>query len=185
MEKFNIDMQEIILKKVSVFKTSINDHLLKTVLPFIKTNKNKFELRSWDCNIKTSLKLYKNILYEAEEFKYLRKNIEEKIEEVLKLNNHVDKPFYIFDSWVNFYEKGGYQEFHKHDMNPSGTGSGVLYLSEKNSAIEFTIFPEDTRTKIIPEKADLLLFDTSTYHRVLDSQEKNRISLAFNFNIHG
>ena len=39
---------------------------------------------------------------------------------------------------------------------------------------------EYTRKKITPEKGDLLLFDASTYHRVLDSK-KERISLAFNF----
>ncbi len=177
-------MQEIILKKISVFKTIINSHLLQTVLPFIENNKDKFEYRSWDCNSKTSLKLYKNILYEAGEFKYLRKNIEEKIEEVLYIGDNVDKPFHIFDSWINYYEKGGYQEFHKHETGSSRKGSGVLYLSEKNSPIEFGIFPDDIRKKVIPKKSDLLLFDTSTYHRVLDSQEEKRISLAFNFDIH-
>ena len=82
------------------------------------------------------------------------------------------------------YDQGGYQEFHKHDLSGTG-GSGVLYLSKENSAIEFSIFPEDKRTKIIPKQCELLLFDNTTHHRVLDSKNKERMSLAFNFGIHG
>ena len=171
-------MQEIILKKISVFKTSINDHLLKTILPYIESTKDNYQSKTWDCNIKTSFKTYKNILHEVKEFKYIRKAIEEKIDEILE-----DKPFYIFESWLNLYDKGGYQEFHKHDLYGSG-GSGVLYLSQENSAIEFSIFPEDKREKIIPKQCDLLLFDNDIHHRVLDSKNQERMSLAFNFKIH-
>lgn len=57
----------------------------------------------------------------------------------------------------------------------------MLYLSSNNSAIEFAVFPEDIRKKIIPEKLDLLLFEGNTFHRVLDSKNNNRMSLAFNF----
>ena len=64
--------------------------------------------------------------------------------------------------------------------------SGVLYLSSNNSAIQFAIFPEKNvtdRTKIIPQKCELVLFRGDTYHRVLDSKDDNRMSLAFNFNV--
>tara|TARA_R100000995_G_scaffold74856_2_gene44028 strand:- start:42 stop:566 length:525 start_codon:yes stop_codon:yes gene_type:complete len=174
-------MEEIIIKKESVFKTKIQEDLIQVALKFIDENKNKFESRSWDCNIKTSTNLYANILYQAQEFKNVRKNIEEKIEQAIKNSDGVDKPFSIYESWVNVYEKGGYQEFHMHEK----CSSGVLYLSSNNSAIEFAIFPEDTRKKIEPQKADLLFFKGDTYHRVLDSKDGNRVSLAFNFSIHG
>ena len=170
-------MQEIIIKKVSVYKTKIEDHLLQTIKDFIDKNKINFTAESWECKNKTSIKHYSNILYQVQEFKYIRKNIEKKIEEVLNLTHGIDKPFVIFESWLNFYEEGGYQEFHKH---PQG-GSGVLYLSSNNSAIEFAVFPEDIRKKIIPEKLDILLFEGNTFHRVLDSKNNNRMSLAFNF----
>lgn len=170
-------MQEIIIKKVSVYKTKIEDHLLETIKDFIDKNKINFTAKSWECKNKTSIEHYSNILYQVQEFKYIRKNIEKKIEEVLNLTHGIDKPFVIFESWLNFYEEGGYQEFHKH---PQG-GSGVLYLSSNNSAIEFAVFPEDIRKKIIPEKLDILLFEGNTFHRVLDSKNNNRMSLAFNF----
>ena len=41
-------------------------------------------------------------------------------------------------------------------------------------------FPEQIRNQIIQKKCDLLLFDSNTFHRVLDS-DKERFSLAFNF----
>ena len=170
-------MKEIILKKVSVFKTKIEIHLLKTIDFWLENNKNYFQARSWDCNTKTSKELYKNILYEIEEFKYIKKGIEDMISSLLKTNYNKEIPFMIISSWINILKDKGYQEFHTH--KPS-FGSGVLYLSTKNSCIEFSIFPEDIRKKIFPEKGDLLLFDSSTFHRVLDTDEE-RISLAFNF----
>ena len=89
-------------------------------------------------------------------------------------------PFYIDESWINVLQENGYQEFHQH---LGSSGSGVLYLSNENSSIEFAVFPENTRKKITPEKGDLLLFDSTTFHRVIDSK-KERISLAFNFKSH-
>ena len=59
-----------------------------------------------------------------------------------------------------------------------------LYLTDQNSKIEFSLFPDDTRKNIVPEKNDLLLFDSNIFHRVLES-DKERISLAFNFDTHG
>ena len=130
--------------------------------------------------MKTSQNICHNILYQVNEFKYIRKNMEQKIELYIQKEYGEDKPFAIFNSWINIYEKGGYQEFHIHNK----CGSGVLYLSSNNSAIQFAIFPEDiSRTKIEPEKCDLILFHGETFHRVLDSKEDNRVSLAFNFNI--
>jgi hypothetical protein len=173
-------IEEIELKKVSVYKTKINSHLFETIFSYIEQNKKNFLARSWDCNIKTSYDVYKNILHDIEEFKYVRKSIYEQIENLYLSNYKKSIPFYIDESWINVLQENGYQEFHQH---LGSTGSGVLYLSNYNSAIEFAIFPENTRKKIIPEKGDLLLFDSSTFHRVVDS-EKERISLAFNFKSH-
>tara|TARA_R100000030_G_scaffold62292_2_gene47178 strand:+ start:126 stop:653 length:528 start_codon:yes stop_codon:yes gene_type:complete len=174
-------MQEIILKKISVFKTKINAHLLQTVDTYLQNNKQNFKERTWNCNIKTSNNISKNILHEVDEFSYVRKNIEEHIEKLLKNNFKKSIPFMITQSWINILGENGYQEFHTHG---SSFGSGVLYLTDQNSKIEFSLFPEDTRKDIVPEKNDLLLFDSNTFHRVLES-DKERISLAFNFNTYG
>lgn len=170
-------MEEIILKKESVHKTKINTHLFQTIYSFIDENKDNFLSRSWDCNIKTSLNLYPNILHNVGEFKYIRQAITNKIEDMLVYSTGNSQPFYIESSWLNVLNDHGYQEFHKHT---NCDGSGVLYLSDKSSDIEFSVFPEDLRTKITPQKGDLIIFNSSTFHRVLESHEE-RLSLAFNF----
>lgn len=170
-------MQEIIIKKEAVYKTEINTQIFETIYSYIEDNKNNFLERSWDCNIKTSLDISSNILHGVEEFKYLRKIISGKIDDLYIYNTGTTQPFYIESSWINVLENSGYQEFHKHT---NAHGSGVLYLTDDSSAIEFAVFPEDTRIKFNPQKGDMLLFDSSTFHRVLES-DKERISLAFNF----
>jgi uncharacterized protein YjlB len=85
----------------------------------------------------------------------------------------------ISSSWVNIYEKTFYQELHSHQNTLHKSLSGVLYLTEKNSDIEFNA---DQRVKVSPEFADILLFPDDTLHRVLPNKEDFlRISLAFNY----
>ena len=121
----------------------------------------------------------KNILYHLTEFKYVREHIENAIKNLLMQTFNNETPFMIHDSWLNILDKNGYQEFHRHTEDD---GSGVLYLTDDNSAIEFAIFPDDLRTQVEPKKCDLLLFDSSTFHRVLESKQE-RFSLAFNFKV--
>jgi len=170
-------MQEIILKKISIFKTELETHLLETTKFFVENNKDLFQAKSWDCNIKTSLKAFKNILFDVEEFDYVKKSIEEKISEMFKKNMNRNIPFLIYSSWINIMGERGYQEFHNHG---DAFGAGVLYLTDENSNIEFCDFVSNTRQQITPKKGDLVLFDAKTFHRVIDS-DKERISLAFNF----
>ena len=80
----------------------------------------------------------------------------------------------IHESWVNILGKNGYQEFHNH---AHCFGSGVLYLTDDNSSIEFAVFPDDIRKQIVPKKCDLLLFDSSTFHRVLESDKDTIASM--------
>ena len=169
-------MKEIILKKVSVYKTNMDSHLLEIIKTYVEQHKESFLKRKWDCNIETSN--HKNILFE-DEFKYIRKALEDIINSLIINNFGKSMPFMIINSWINVMNKHGYQEFHNHNNN---CYSGVLYVSKENSNIEFAIFPEGIREQITPEKGDVLLFDGSTYHRVVDS-DKERISLAFNFAI--
>ena len=170
-------MEEIILIKKSLYKSQISNlHLIETVRAFILENKKNFTERSWDCNIHTSKNKFKNILYEVEEFKYIRDSLEEEIKNFLK------KPFMIWESWINILNENGYQEFHTHEERKEvcKIGSGVLYFTKENSKIEFAFFHESVRHQEIPKEGEILLFDNDIYHRVVDSK-KERISLAFNF----
>jgi hypothetical protein len=170
-------MEEIIIIKKSFFKTKVsNTHLIETIKSFISNNKEKFTERSWDCNINTSKNIFKNILYEVDEFKYVTENIEKEIKALFK------KPFMITESWINVLNENGYQEFHHHIIpnQKLKRGSGVFYLTQENSNIECAYFPEFVTKKIKPEAGDIILFDSDLYHRVVDSK-KERISIAFNF----
>ena len=172
----NNEIEEIVLKKISVYSTSIeNIHLLETVASFIETNKHKFTERTWNCNSQTSVKISKNILYDIEEFNYLTAELEKIIKRFLYKVFNKNLPFMIVDSWINILGENGYQEPHIH----GDVISGVLYLTEDNSEIEFIVYPEDERKKVIPKKGDVLLFDGTTYHRVVESKHE-RMSLAFN-----
>ena len=142
MQQDNIE--EIILKKISIYKSKVNAHVIETALNYILNNLKNFKSKSWNCNLLTSANISTNILYDVVELKYVRE-----------------------------------QEFHKHE---GSFGSGVLYLTDNNSSIEFCVFPEDHRKQIHPKKCDLLLFESETFHRVLDS-DKQRFSLAFNFQV--
>jgi hypothetical protein len=174
------NIEEIIIKKVSVFKTKINPHLFETINYYLKENQKTFQDKSWNCNTITSKNVHNNILYDVSEFFNIKKEIEEKIDLLLQKNLKKSYPFYIYESWINILKEGGYQEFHCHG---AAFGAGVLYLTEENTDIEFSIFPEDKRKLLTPTKGDLIIFEGSTFHRVLDSV-KERISLAFNFKIY-
>jgi len=169
-------MKEIVITKKSFFVSEMkNKHILETIKTYIKTYKTTFMERSWDCEAYTSNGKHKNILFEIDEFIYLREHIEKEINKFLK------KPFMITSSWINVYEKGGYQEFHYHvEENILKQGAGVFYLTDDNSDIEFAIFPEDIRYSHKPKLGELIVFDSNLYHRVKDSK-KERMSLAFNF----
>tara|TARA_R100000805_G_C3620637_1_gene124371 strand:+ start:1690 stop:2229 length:540 start_codon:yes stop_codon:yes gene_type:complete len=173
-------VEEIIVKKTSVFLSRLeNMHLLETVSHFIETHENNFTERSWNCNIRTSNNMCSNILYDIDEFEYLTTEIELTIKAYNKKIYGKNIPFCISNSWINILGMYGYQEPHIH---PNHTGSGILYLTDNNSEIEFIVYPEDYRKSLKPNKGDILLFDSYTYHRVVESKQK-RMSLAFNYRI--
>ena len=55
------NLEEIILKKISVFKSKINSHIVDTVSNYTKNNMSSFESRTWNCNISTSFNISNNI----------------------------------------------------------------------------------------------------------------------------
>ena len=91
-------MKEIILKKISIFQTKLNAHLLQTVDTYLQNNKQNFKEKTWNCNMRSSMNLSKNILHDVDEFSYVRKNIEENIEKLLKNNLKKSIPFMITTS---------------------------------------------------------------------------------------
>ncbi len=174
------EIKEVLIKKNSFFITELeNLHTLETVFQYVENNKTNFTEKSWNCNIQTSKNISKNILYDIEEFKYVTNELEKNIKDFLYKEFQRNIPFAIFESWINILGENGYQEPHIHGE----CVSGVLYLTEDNSEIEFIVYPDDIRKKFIPKKGNILLFDGKTFHRVVESK-KERISLAFNLKVY-
>lgn len=101
------------------------------------------------------------------------------------------------DSWINIYKKNDYQEFHIH---PSHTLSAVYYVKSnpnKSSKLIFRLEEQRHSNELKPLEINnltsesayypaipgmLIIFKSNMYHCVEKSnEEKDRISLAFNF----
>lgn len=166
----------ILVSQKTIYKNKLDSSLCKQAFNFIFQIKDNFQERSWDCDIKTSLNSTNNIL-NVSELHPLKLNILSHIENYMRQNKLFFDGF-ISNSWINIYEKNFYQEFHTHENDIDNFFSGVVYLTDKNSKIEFNIY---NRTSIIPEFGDILIFEHDLPHRVVNNHEELRISLAFNY----
>jgi len=161
------------------YYSQINQDVTKKSLDFILTHKDKFNHQTWNCKIKTSRDVTNNILNMVE-LHELKMNILSHIENYMhQKENFIDG--YIFESWINVYEKEFFQEFHTHLNDCRKYICGVIYLTEDNSNIEFNV---NQRIPITPKFSDILLFPDSLAHRVVPNEkEQLRISLAFNYHL--
>ena len=171
-----VEDNRISVLQKTIYKNKLDHALCKQAFNFIFELKDRFKERSWDCDIKTSLNCTNNIL-NVTELHPLKLNIISHIENYMRQNKLFFDGF-IVSSWVNIYEKNFYQEFHTHINEIYNSFSGVIYLTEKNSKIEFNI---NNRIDIIPEFGDILIFEDDLPHRVVHNLEELRISLAFNY----
>jgi hypothetical protein len=171
-----VEDNNILVSQKIIYKNKLDLDLCKKAFDFIFELKDKFKERSWDCDIKTSFNCTDNILNVTELHK-LKLNIISHIENHMRQNKLFFDGF-IFQSWVNIYEKKFYQEFHTHKNHIANFFSGVIYLTEKNSKIELDIV---NRIGITPEFGDILIFEDDLPHRVVHNEEDLRISLAFNY----
>jgi hypothetical protein len=159
------------------YKSNIEKEVLDEAIEFVNKLQHQFQERSWDCLIRTSYNVNDNIL-NCRNLINLKRHIQFHLDEFMYSRDcYYDG--YIKNSWINIYEKGFYQEFHHHISDIDKSFSGVLYLTENNSDIEFDI---DNRKKITPQLGDILIFDDDRLHRVCpNNNDSLRISLAFNF----
>ena len=100
-----------------------------------------------------------------------------------ELNNYmaVHYKHRLIHLWLNVAEEGGYNMPHHHGLITNM--SGVLYLTDENSEIEFLcdFLRGDRSFKVQPKLFDLLIFPSYLYHFVHPSTSKEkRISISFN-----
>ncbi|WP_415321432.1 putative 2OG-Fe(II) oxygenase [Candidatus Pelagibacter sp. Uisw_092] len=80
--------------------------------------------------------------------------------------------------WFSIQKKN---EIHPPHNHPKSVLSGVYYIKiDKNSGGAINIDSKSEKIKYLPDKNDLLIFDSSTYHSVDVYNGKNdRISVAW------
>ena len=157
--------------------SKLDEDVCKKASNFITANQEKFTEKSWNCRIRTSSNLTQNIL-NITKLHDLKMHALSHVYNYMYLKNIFTDGF-IKESWVNIYEKNFYQEFHTHTSPVHKFLSGVIYLTDENSNIEFNI---QNRHKIKPEFSQILIFPEDLPHRVVENEKNTlRISLAFNF----
>lgn len=161
----------------SIFRKKLDFEIMSNALHIVGQRHLDMTHQTWECKIRTSYNLTDNIL-NLRELWPLKFEIEKAIYEYMFENKKFFNG-YIYNSWVNVYDKGFFQEFHNHKEDCIKFICGVVYLTSDMSDIEFHI---DNRIRITPEFCDILLFEDHDNHRVLPYEGENkRISLAFNY----
>ena len=171
-----VEDSSILVSQKTVYKNKLDSALCKQAFNFVFEIKDRFKEKSWNCDIKTSLNTTDNIL-NVSELHPLKLNILSHIENYMRQNKLFFDGF-IHSSWINIYEKNFYQEFHVHTNDIDNCFSGVVYLTNENSKIQFSV---NERISIIPEFGDILIFEDDLPHRVEKNDQELRISLAFNY----
>jgi|TARA_E500000318_G_scaffold64858_1_gene59899 hypothetical protein len=161
----------------NLYRSQIDKNICDKAHLFISKHQEKFTHQTWDCKIRTSYSLTNNIL-NIKDLHELKMHVLSHINNYLHLKKYFTDG-YIHSSWVNIYEKDFYQEFHDHEDPILNTLSGVIYLTENNSNIEFNV---KNTMQFSPKFSDIILFPDHTLHRVAPNKNNSlRISLAFNF----
>jgi hypothetical protein len=169
------------LYKEDYYHSKINDEVCKKSFDFINKTNNSYKEKSWNCKIRTSFNVTDNIL-NCTELHELKLNIQSHIENFMHLRNNYFNG-YIFNSWINIYEKDFYQEEHIHSDDYRKYLSGVVYLSDNNSNLNLhSQHRSNIETNIQPQFADIIIFNDDCPHSVSPNQNEDlRISLAFNY----
>ena len=169
------------LKTENYYHSKINNDVCKSALHLIDENNKHFTQKSWNCKIRTSLNITNNIL-NLFKLNLLKTHTFSHIENYMHSTNNYFQG-YIYESWVNVYEKDFFQEKHIHDGSVRKYISGVIYLTENNS--ELCLYPKSNPLEEIiikPEFADIIIFQGDQEHRVIPNlNEELRISIAFNY----
>ena len=89
--------------KETIYSSKLDQNICKESFEYILPLKEKFQQKSWDCDIRTSLNITNNIL-NIPRLRNLKMNI------IMHIENYMmeKKEFfngYIDTSWINIYEK--------------------------------------------------------------------------------
>ena len=184
-----------------VYYSKIENHseIKQKYLPIIqedlKTNKFLYEsLTTWSCNVvssffgnkKKNLKMFEDDFYDEIIWKSL-KELEEELYQKVSLYQF-PKKIKLTEIWYNAYEKGHFQEYHKHGRS-NFSGIYLIDLHEENK----TVFKQELVPSITLDKyclydtkhlqeGTVIIFPANLSHCVRPC-ENSRVSISFNLKI--
>ena len=161
----------------TIYENNLDKDICNEAKFFIEHNKNKFNETSYLCDVLTSNNLTRNIL-KYKELQNLHLLILKEIQNYMfSINSYFCG--YIVDSWFNIYKKDFYQEFHNHLDPIIRSICGIVYFDNSNFETEFFL---ENRLKVKPEFSKIVIFHDTVYHRaILNKENEERITLAFNY----
>ena len=139
-----------------------------------------------------------HLIHTDKRFDSLTKWINSEVMEYAGQIGYNQKKFACIDSWINFYEKGDYQEIHEHTQDctisavyylktPEKSGNLILHSPEplgvtdnfdKDNPYTWKIYT------IEPKEGMLVMFKANVYHNVTKNDaDEERISIAYNFKV--
>lgn len=168
-----------------------NDILLKLILEKESISRKNYynNFRNWQSD---------SLLHLEPEFEWLSKLVIKLGKEYVKLMQYEYDNIVCNGMWANVYRKE--EDLHEH-YHPNSFLSGVYYITDDNSAIEFYDPRTDIRSVIMPEqyenffnafvigikpiKGMCILFPSWLKHSVVPQPAGFRVSIAFNLMLEG
>ena len=180
---------------------NIKSKLLPIINSLISDNnyKNPFEA----CSMTTNFSKKTDFIDDEMKHKILGTHLDEMILETNCFPHIKVSEFLITDYWFNVYEKGDFQEMHRHRGVPLVVGEkrydstlSIIYILNSDEEENSTVFKIDNadipfypmlkecefKTSIVKEikEGTLMIFSNELGHYVLPVKQPGRITIAFN-----
>ena len=184
----------------------VKDHenIKSKLLPIINSliSDNNYENPFKACSMTTNFSKKTNFLDNEMKEKILGKHLNEMILETNCFNDIKVPEFVITDYWFNVYEKGDFQEMHRHCSLPSSIDGqrfdsifSIIYILNSDEEENSTVFKLTGTTPYVPilqecefrtgivkeiKEGTLMIFSNELSHYVLPVKHSGRITIAFN-----
>lgn len=184
-----------------VYHDILNNNLFRAVQDEIQIALQSIDkdalVNPWDDTVKTTFKFNenRNFIENTPVFKETiisetKKYIAEHFYNTRKSNKFTG--IRITDSWVNFTDKGGFQNYHVHPLSDisgvyyyqSSMEEGNIKFKAPSSALNYHPLTNGSRAEHKPLVGKLLLFPSFVEHAVgINNTDNTRISISFNIKL--
>lgn len=198
-----------LLFSTPIYTTTLEDNVFDSIQSEVATAINKTQIdkvastvETWGDTVRSDFSYhpqdngqFKNFIMDNN-ISSLSKTIEKCVEKYASsLNYQFSRPLTIGASWINFYEKHGYQNAHAHAgtiisgcyyYNTNGQDGSIVFENPNGAFNASTAFPLNSSVnsmvhEVPPKQGMLILFPSWLRHRVnVNTTDHTRISIAFN-----